>query len=227
MKFQLTTHRCELTEADQRMLDHWLERIDRQLRHFDPDLVHLTFEVERHPRREEYLGSVRLSIFNRALPAKRNTGPALSVLLKRAFEDLEEQLARFKARLGHTYKHERKRASLSTDAIRTHESFMIEERELLDRALQGDRDAYETLVDSGIPGFRPVVARLLAEHGREPSIDEEERVLADVLSIGFRELARKPARWTLAGWLIWLARREIERESHQMAVAQSAERTTD
>jgi hypothetical protein len=182
--------------------------------------------VERHARREEYLGSVRLSIFNQALPAKRNAAPSLSILFKRTFEDLEEQLDKFKAKLSHSRTQQRKRVSLSPEALHAQERAMTEQRELLDRALLGEREAFETLVNTELPGIRPVIARLLAENGRAPSIDEEERVLSDVFGIGFRELGRKPARWSIAGWLIWLARREIRREARELAVAQSAEVVT-
>jgi len=107
--------------------------------------------------------------------------------------------------------------------VRAHERALLEERELLDRALAGDREAFDRLVEEELPGLRRAIERALLDVGTEPTPERVEHVLADVLAIAFRELARKPARWSLGGWLAWIARREMERESAGVAVAQSVE----
>lgn len=223
IKYRVIARRCEVTPAAQHAIDRELMRLDPLLRHFDPDLVHLELVVEHHARREEFLGSIRLSVFNQILPAKRNTGPTLDTLLRRAFDDLEEQLSRLKSKLRRDYAHERKRLSLRPEAVRVLEREMQEERELLDQALAGDRRAFETLVRTEVPGLSAAIGRALAERGRQPTREALEHVLADVTTIAFREFPRKPARWSLGGWLAWLARRELARESQGLAVAQSAE----
>ncbi len=223
IKLHFTTRRWELTEADRKVLQHHLEKLERQLRHFDPDAVDLYLDVERHPRRDEYLGSVRLFIFNEALPAKRNAAPTPRAFLNRAFQDLEEQLARFKSKLRREYTHERKRQSMPPEAVRFRERELMEERELLDRALVGDRAAFEQLVESELPALARIVRSALAEVGRDATEEVVQHVMADVLTKAFQLLARKPARWSLLGWLGWLARREIAQEAKELAVAQSAE----
>lgn len=221
MKFHLLTKRCELTPSAQRILERHLERLERRLRYYEPDLVHLELAVERHARRNEYTGSIRLRLGSRVLPAKRNRAETLEGLLNAAFEDLEEQLDRFQARVRREYVHERKRASLPPEVVRAHERELLEERELLDRALAGDREAFDRLVARELPGLRRVIERELVGSGA--GSERVEHVLADTLAIAFRELVRKPARWTMAGWLAWIARREIERERAGVAVAQSVE----
>lgn len=223
-KLHVTTHACQLSPVDEREIEHQVQRLDRRLPHVDPDLVHLTLAIKRDVRRDAYYGSIRLTLFDRVLPAKRNNGPTIAVLLKRAFEDLvEDQLPRFMAKLRRDYTYERKRASLSGEAVRALERSLHQERELLDRALAGDRAAFRALVDTEMPVLSRVVANVLVEHGREPSPEAIQHALADALAIGERELPKKPARWSLSGWLAWLARREIRREARQQAVAQSAE----
>jgi hypothetical protein len=101
IKYHLTTRRCQLNALDERALERELERLSHRLVHFSPDLVHLFFNVEKHPRRPEYAGSFRLVVLNRSLPARRNRAPTISALIRRAFDDIEEQLDRFKAKLRH------------------------------------------------------------------------------------------------------------------------------
>lgn len=225
VKVHVTTKRCELTPADHQELERHLARLDRRLRYIDPDLAHLAIEIERRVRKLEYGGSFRLSLFNRPLPAKRNAAPTIEALLKQAFDDLEEQLERFKSRLRRAYSHERKRLSLPPEAVRYRERELVEERELLDRALAGDRDAFTVLVNAELPGLSAVIGKILVEQGQEPSPEAIEHVMADVVAIAFRELVHKPARWSLGGWLAWLARREIRREQEGEVVAQSAEQS--
>lgn len=223
MKLTLTTRRCELTERDRELLDHHLKRLEQELVHFNPDLVHLTLDIERHARREEYTGRIRLALMNNVLPAKRNVAPTLSALLKLAFDDLHEQLHRFKSQLRRDYMHERRRASLSPEMVKYQERVLLDERELLDRALAGDRAAFDALVNRELPALTRAVERLLAEYGRPTNPETVEHVLADVLTTAFTELARKPTRWSMAGWLTWLARRMIRRDVKEEAVAQSEE----
>jgi ribosome-associated translation inhibitor RaiA len=224
LNYHLTTERCELGAADRGELEKHLRRLEAQLRHIDPDLVELDLKIERHARRDEYRGSVRLFVISQVLAAKRNAAPTVRAFLKQAFDDIEEQLRRFKAKLRREYAHGRKRASLSPAAVRFRERELLEERELLDRALAGDRQAFEQLVEAELPGLDRVISRTLAAAGRQPTPEEVQHILAEVLTLAFRELARKPARWSLGGWLAWLARREIAREAWGLMVAQSAER---
>ncbi|MDR7416653.1 MAG: hypothetical protein QN193_08280 [Armatimonadota bacterium] len=224
MNLHLVTKRCAFSRDAEKALERHLERIRRRLRHFPPDLLHLELTVERAARKEEYTGSVRLRIGTHVLPARRNRAETLEGFLKAAFEDLEEQIGHFKARLRRDYAHERKRASLSAEAVRAYEQALMEERALLDQALAGDREAFHALVEEELPHLRRVLERELRAVGREGTAEELEHVLADVLTVAFRELPRKPARWTLAGWLTWIARREVEREAHGLSVAQSVER---
>lgn len=223
MDLHLTTKRCELTPSARKVLGRHLEHLRRRLRHYDPDLLQLELVVERHARKQEYRGSIRLSLGNHVLPAKRNRAETLEGLLKAAFEDLEEQLDRFQARVRREYARERKRTSLPPEVVRAHERALLEERELLDRAMAGDRAAFDRLVEEELPGLRRTIERALLDVGAEPTSERVEHTLADVLTVAFRELSRKPARWSLGGWLAWIARREVRRESSGVAVAQSVE----
>jgi len=223
IKHHVTTQRCDLSPIDEREIERFIARLERRLPHVDDDLVHLTIAVEYQPRRDEYEGSIRLTLFNRVLRAKRNAGPTIQALLKQAFDDLDGQLTRFMGKLRRDFTYQRKRPSIAPETARMIERDMLAKRELLDRALAGNREAFNALVDTELPILSRAIASALVERQIDPSPEAIEHVMADVLVIAARDLAKKPARWSLSGWLAWLARREIEREANRQAVAQSAE----
>jgi hypothetical protein len=213
MKVNVTTHNHVLSDQDQAAVTHLEQQLDRYLTHMDPDLVALTLDLEKHSRREEFLGSGRLVIFNRALPARKNSAPSLPVLVKRIGEDLEDQVRRFRARLGREYVYGRKRTALTSAELELAERQMGADRDLFDRALAGDEAAWQELVELERPRLRGLIA---AELGAGSDGEDDQTVddmLARVLEIGFQDLARKPARWSLFGWLTRLARREARRST--------------
>ncbi len=222
LRYHLTTQRHTWTDADERALQRRLQRLEPQLRHFRPDLVALDIRIVHQPRADEYVGSFRLSLPGTVLVARRNRAASVAMLLHQAFADLEERLARYKARLRREYAHERKRAALEPEQVRFLERELLDQRELLDRALAGDRAAFDTLVEHELPGLRRRVERLLTAAGRDASEEAVEHVVADVLAKGMAQLARKPARWSLGGWLGWLAQRVVRHEVSGLAAAQPA-----
>jgi hypothetical protein len=222
MQLHLTTKRFDAPPSLEPDLRRHLDRLARRLRHFAPDLVHLDATIEWHPRKRDYTGSFRLSAADVLLPVRRNRASTLEGLLDAAFDDLEEQLIRFLARLRREASFERRRASLSDDVLRARERALLEERELLDRALAGDREAFDRLVTDDLPEVETAIAGALRAAGREVTAEAIRHVLADVLAEAAHRLPEKPARWTMPGWLTWLARRQIRRETSGLAVAQSA-----
>jgi len=212
MEVHLTTQRFELGGHAREVLDRSVARLQRRLRHFRPDLVQLHVKVERAARKEEYTGSARVYLPGRVLSARRNRSATPEGWLRAAFDDLEEQLSRYKARLRREHAHERRRASLPREAVEAYERALREERELLDRALVGDREAFDGLAEEGLAGLRRAVERELLRLGRPLTAEAVQQAVAEALSVGFRNLAHKPARWTVGGWLAWVAKRTLRME---------------
>ena len=209
MAVHVTTRRFERGEDAREVLDRSLARLQRRLRHFRPDLVHLQVQVERAARKEEYTGSARLYLPGRVLYARRNRSATPEGWIRAAFDDLEQQLSRYKAQLRREHAHERRRASLPEEAVEAYQRTLLEERELLDRALAGDREAFDRLADEDLPALRRAVERELLRLGRPVTPEAVQQAAADALAGGFRNLARKPARWTVGGWLAWVAKRTL------------------
>jgi ribosome-associated translation inhibitor RaiA len=99
MKVHVKAKHLSLTPGETRRLNRFVGRLRKRLKTFDPDLVHLDLAVEKHPRKAEFTGSVRLFVVNRMLAARRNAGQTPAELLQGAFSDIEEQLDRFKSDL--------------------------------------------------------------------------------------------------------------------------------
>lgn len=111
MRLHVRTKGFDLSPADEKVLLHRIERLERKLERFEPDLVHLAVDLERHENRGgEFTGNVRLVVMNRVMPAKRNVGTTASALVREAFDDLEEEVERFKAKLRREPERRRARA---------------------------------------------------------------------------------------------------------------------
>lgn len=212
MEVHVSTQRFELSAHAREVLDRSVARLQRRLRHFPTDLTRLELRVQRAARKEEYTGSARLFLPGTVLSARRNRSATPDGWLRAAFEDLEEQLSRYKAKLRREHAHERRRASLPPEAVEAYEQALLEERELLDRALAGDRDAFDRLAEEDLPALHRVVEREMLRLGRAVTPEAVQQAVADALLVGFRNLSRKPARWTLGGWLGWVARRVLRME---------------
>jgi ribosome-associated translation inhibitor RaiA len=212
MEVHLTTQRCELGAHAREVLDRSVARLQRRLRHFPPDLVHLEVRLQRAARKEEYTGSARLHLPGRVLYARRNRSATAEGWLRAVFDDLEEQLSRYKAKLRREHAHERRRTSLPAEAVAAYEQALLEARELLDRALAGDRQAFDRLAEEDLPALHRAVERELLRLGRPVTPEAVQQGVAEALAVAFRNLSRKPARWTVGGWLAWVAKRVLRME---------------
>ncbi len=212
MEVHLTTQRFELGSHTREVLDRLVEHVQRRLRHFPPELVQLELRLQRAARREEYTGSARLRLPGRVLTARRNRSATPEGWLRAVFDDLEDQLSRYKAALRREHLHERRRASLPREVVEAYQRALLEERELLDRALAGDRSAFDRLAEEDLRAVRRTVERELLRLGREVTPEAVQQAVAEALAVGFRNLARKPARWTVGGWLSWVAKRVLRME---------------
>lgn len=223
MKIHVVPKGCSLGTADERVLERRIARLQRRLGHFDPDLVELDVVIEKQPRRQTYTGSIRLSVMGQTLPARRNAAPRIRTLIREAFEDVERELDAFNAGLRSEAAWRRRRGRRGNgagarDAFAREERELIEQRAMLDRALAGDRGAFDALADTTLPGVRRVIFDTLSRGGHEPGNKELTEALITTLSAAFRRLGEKPDGWTLYGWIAQVAREELRGRIPQKAV---------
>jgi hypothetical protein len=213
MKLQIKTHGCTLSPGDEREMERHLAQLEPVLTRFDPDLVHLDVEIEKQARRAEYTCALRLTIMEQVLAAHRNAAPKIHTLLNYAFDDLRERLARMDAQLRHEADWERKRGGRSGEDLKRTERELIELRAALDQALATDPTAFAVLADTRLPAVRRILYEAMTHEGHQPAQEELDRALVQVLAAAQQDLRSKPDRWSLFGWLAWVARRELDRRA--------------
>lgn len=94
MHTHIKTTDCTLSGMETRTIDRRIARLERLLPHVDPDLVHLSLVVERHPRRVEFRCSLRVTFWDTLLAATRQRSTVVRGLLTEAFDAVEGQLGR-------------------------------------------------------------------------------------------------------------------------------------
>src|SRR6516162_1943418 len=87
-----------------------IDKLQRRLQVFRPELVHLKGLVEQNSAREGFLVSLNLRLPSGQMSVKQ-TAPTALAALKAAFEDLKQQITRHKDLLRSTHKWSRRRSA--------------------------------------------------------------------------------------------------------------------
>lgn len=89
-------------------IERHIQKVEKLLKHYAPDLVQLHGSFERHPHRAEYAFAVDLSLPTGTLCATAS-GPSLTTCARKAFAELEAQIKKHQARLRGDSEWKRKR----------------------------------------------------------------------------------------------------------------------
>lgn len=214
MKLQIKVTGLDLSAGEEALLRRDVDRLAERLDEFDPDQVELELVVEKQARRQEFTSHARLRIMDRTLPVARNSGSSVRSVIRQVFEDLEEQRERLISEMRSEPTWKRKRGARDAEATESVARELIEERALLSRALEGDRNAFDVVAESRLAGVRKVIYGILSSGGREPTTDSLDQALALTMANAFEHLGEKPEHWSLHGWLAWTARKELESAVH-------------
>lgn len=108
MKTSIRYSNVEHPKNVEKALSRRLEKIEKLLKRYGPDLVQLHGSFEKHPHRSEFTFSVDLSLPTGTLCAAAN-GPNALVSARKAFSELEAQIKKHQALLRGDYEWKRKR----------------------------------------------------------------------------------------------------------------------
>jgi ribosome-associated translation inhibitor RaiA len=98
----------ESRDAVEKEVQPHIGKLEKLLKRYDPDLVQLHGNMDKHSRRPEYLFTLNLSLPTGTLHAT-GEGSTVRASVKAAFSEIEAQIKKHKALLRKDYEWKRKR----------------------------------------------------------------------------------------------------------------------
>jgi RNA polymerase sigma factor (sigma-70 family) len=201
-------------------IEHYVNKLRSRLRAYQPELVHLHATVEENSQREGFHISLNLRLPSGQM-AVQQRGPNADAVLKAAFDDLLEQLAKHKDHLRRQYKWVRRRR-----AGRTRPQPQVPFEETLAAVhvpMASDQDI-QSWINANLRRLERFVDRELRYRVNAgelpPGWVSREEVVDEAVAAALGEEEQKPERLGLEAWLFRLARRSIDdivRRDHEGA----------
>ena len=108
MKLSLHYKTDEYREQVEKEVVRHVAKLERWLRHYEPDLVQLHGTLGKHPRNDHYVLTLNLTLPTGTLRVTEENAEA-RYCARQAFDDLELQIKKHQARLRKDYEWKRKR----------------------------------------------------------------------------------------------------------------------
>ena len=187
-----------------------LEKLNKYLQVFRPDLVHIKGIVEENSAREGFVVSLNLRLPSGQMAAQEK-GPAAATAIKAAFDALTEQLKRHKQVLRSKHKWVRRRDVGRRDAeIASFENTIAIVRPETVSPL--DISSY---IDINLPRLERFVERQIAYRESlgelPPGHVAPDEVVAEAIATALSDELEKPERIKIEPWLYRLAGEAIDR----------------
>jgi RNA polymerase sigma factor (sigma-70 family) len=204
------SYRLHRTPASEKDIQHHIEKLQKRLQVFRPNLVHLKGMVEETTAREGITVSLnlRLPSGQMAVESKAST-PAAAI--KSAFDDLLQQLTKHKEllRSSHKWKRRQKETSARRDASVPFEQTLAA---VFPATISSDDvRSYVNVNLSRLERFveRAIYFREASEMVMPDSISKEE-VIDETIAAALADGEEKPERLALEPWLYRLATRALD-----------------
>lgn len=204
------SYKISKTSDLEKQVKHQLEKLNKYLQVFRPELVHVKGIVEESSAREGYVVSLNLRLPSGQMAAQEKS-PVAATAIKAAFDGLIEQLKHHKQLLRSKHKWVRRRDSDRRDAeIASFESTIAVVRPATVSSI--DIASY---IDVNLPRLERFVDRQIAY--REslgelvPDQVAPEDVVAEAIATALGDELEKPERIKIEPWLYRLAGEAIDR----------------
>ena len=202
------SYKISKTSDLEKLINQQVEKLDRYLQVFRPELVHLKGVVEENSAREGIVVSLNLRLPSGQMAAREKASTATAAV-KAAFEDVTGQLKKHKELLRNQYKwpHRRgpERAPAATVPFEQTLAAVMPET-----VSAGDISSY---VDVNLPRLKRFIQRELEHREREGHIRPRQLAVDDVLSEAIADALSeqhdKPERMKLEPSLYRLAKQAI------------------
>ncbi|HVO78517.1 MAG TPA: sigma-70 family RNA polymerase sigma factor [Candidatus Bathyarchaeia archaeon] len=204
------SYKISKTTDLEKQVKHQLEKLDKYLQVFRPDLVHIKGIVEESSAREGFIVSLNLRLPTAQMAAQEKS-PVAATAVKAAFDALTEQLKRHKQVLRSKHKWVRHRDSDRHNAeIASFESTIAVVRPETVSPL--DIAGY---IDVNLPRLKRFAERQIAYRESLGELTPEQvapdEVVAEAIATALSDEPEKPERIKLEPWLYRLAREAVGR----------------
>jgi DNA-directed RNA polymerase specialized sigma24 family protein/ribosome-associated translation inhibitor RaiA len=198
-------YKVHKTPDIEKEIQHHLQKLQKRLQVFRPELVHLKGIMEQSSPREGIAVSLNLRLPSGQMAAQKSA-PAAAAALKAAFEDLLQQLNKHKALLRSTHKWPRWRGG---NEGRPEPQVPFEDTIAAVRAPLVSADDIRSYVNANLGHLQRFVERELyfreaAEQIAPESVTKDE-VIDEVIARALSDGGDKPERLALEPWLYRLA----------------------
>jgi RNA polymerase sigma factor (sigma-70 family) len=225
------SYRVSKTPDIEKEINHYLEKLQKRLQVFRPELVHLKGNVEQNSAREGFVVSLNLRLPSGQMAAQKS-GPAAVVALRAAFDDLLSQLTKHKEHLRNQHKWPRWRR---VERTRPQPQVPFEETVAAVQPATVSQEDISSYVNANLRRLERFIEREL--YFREtsdlltPYQVTSEEVVGETIANALGDGQEKPERLALEPWLYRLAMRAIDdlaarsrEDSSSVPLEQSARR---
>jgi RNA polymerase sigma factor (sigma-70 family) len=224
------TYKLHKTSGIEKEINHLLEKLDKRLQVFRPELVHLKGLVEETSPPRRIAVSLNLRLPTGQLAAQRSA-PTPAAAVKASFDDLLQQITKHKALLRSPHKWERRRSTKD----RSTRQVPFEQTLAALPPSTASADDIRSYVNANLNRLERFVERELyfRQESAQVSADSvsREEVVDEAIVRALDDNSEKPERLALEPWLYRLAIRAMDdlasaaRESDtDVHLAQSARR---
>ena len=207
------SYKVNKTPDIEKEIAHHLEKLQKRLQAFRPELVHLKGIIEQNSAREGFAVSLNLRLPSGQMAAQRSANTAAAVL-KTGFDDLLMQLNKHKAQLRSSHKWPRWRRGVEK-TVPTAVPF--EETIASVHPLTVSSDDIRSYVNVNLGRLQRFVERELFFREVSGEIDPnsvtKDEIVDEVIALALGDGMEKPDRIAIEPWLYRLAIRTIAQAS--------------
>ena len=204
------SYKVSKTPDIEKEINHYLEKLQKRLQVFRPELVHLKGNVEQNSAREGFVVSLNLRLPSGQMAAQ-SAGPAAVVAVRSAFDDLLGQLNKHKEHLRNQHKWPRWRRVGRT---RPQPQVPFEETVAAVQPPTVSQEDITSYVNANLRRLQRYVERELSFRENADMLAPDqvttEEVIDETIANALGDGLEKPERLALEPWLYRLAMRAID-----------------
>jgi DNA-directed RNA polymerase specialized sigma24 family protein/ribosome-associated translation inhibitor RaiA len=207
------SYRLHKSSAVEKEIQHHIEKLQKRLQVFRPELIHLKGALEELSAREGVCASLNLRLPSGQL-ATQSTAPTAMAAAKGAFEDLLLQVSKHKELLRASHKWQRGRRGGNTRASAFVSEVPFEQTVAAVFPATISAEDVRSYVNANLPRLERFVEREIYFRETQelivPGSLSKEEVIDETIAAAMGEDQEKPERLALEPWLYRLALRALD-----------------